>query len=122
MTLCQRRPDPAAPASMLVLARTTVHAISHDGGIFVSIPHLLPYLQAVLTRITHAHRWAVGQMVSSVREAGPWRSDISERRCADVGATLWDPACKSRVWLIDQCKCTIEHQNLYSTTTSAEEY
>ena len=41
--------DPAAPASMLVLARTTVHATSHGGGIFVSILHLLPYLQAVLT-------------------------------------------------------------------------
>ena len=41
--------DPAAPASMLVLARTAVHATSHGGGIFVSILHLLPYLQAVLT-------------------------------------------------------------------------
>jgi hypothetical protein len=40
--------DAAARASMPVLARTTVHAISHDGGIFVSILHLLPYLQAVL--------------------------------------------------------------------------
>jgi hypothetical protein len=41
--------DQAAPASMLVLARTPVHAFSHDGGIFVSILHLPPYLQAVLT-------------------------------------------------------------------------
>ncbi len=42
--------DPVARASMPVLALTTVHAISHDGGIFVSILHLLPYLQAVLTQ------------------------------------------------------------------------
>ncbi len=49
MTLCQRGPDPAARASMLVLARTAVHATRHGGGIFVSILHLLPYLQAVLT-------------------------------------------------------------------------
>jgi len=41
--------DPAAPASMLVLTQTTVHAISHGRGFFVSIFHLLPYLQAVLT-------------------------------------------------------------------------
>ena len=39
----------AAHASMLVLVRTTVHATSHGGGILVSILHLLPYLQAVLT-------------------------------------------------------------------------
>ena len=43
--------DPAAHASMLVLARTAVHATSHGGGILVSILHLLPYLQAVLTRM-----------------------------------------------------------------------
>ncbi len=49
MTLCQRRPDPAAPASMRVLARTAVHAFSHGGGILVSILHSPPYLQAVLT-------------------------------------------------------------------------
>jgi hypothetical protein len=64
MTLCQRGPDPAARASMLVLARTAVHATSHGGGIFLSILHLLLYLQALLTCTPSRHRWT--QTVSAL--------------------------------------------------------
>ncbi len=31
--------------------------------------------------------------------AEPWQSDISERRCADIGVAMWDPDCRSRVRL-----------------------
>jgi hypothetical protein len=65
--------DPAAHASMLVLARTTVHATSHGGGILVSILHLLPYLQAVLTE-----RSAVVKMPDS-GEVGSQRNDAVNR-------------------------------------------
>ncbi len=57
--------------------------------IYIRSPSATRNLLSESGRITRAHRWAVEKIVSSVREAGPWRSDISERRFADDPVTDW---------------------------------